>query len=166
MRKAFLALMALTFVGGFWSCKPTERNYKAAYDAAVEKRTKVDADLGLSAGSLTDESAPRKIQIGGDSVYMAFDKLTFIDGLEHSQHRYCVAVGAYKMSTNCSAHVSALFTKGYQAFAAKGANGLYYAIAGSFKNAEEAVAFINTFKSREPKEGYIGLPGAPVLIDS
>ena len=50
-----------------YGCKPTEKNYRAAYDAALAKRTKAAAELAEYPG-LTDETTPRLTPVGADSV--------------------------------------------------------------------------------------------------
>lgn len=157
--------MAAVMACGLWGCKPTEKNYKAAYDAALNKRQQVDPDIQIPGGTLLVDGAPRKILVNGDSVYISNEKLKFEDGLEHVKHRYSVAVGSYKMLTNCSAHVSDLFSKGYEAFAAESSAGKYYAIAGSFKSLDEAASFAVSYAEREKKAPFVGLPGAPVIFE-
>ena len=162
-----LACLAATgFLGG---CKPTEKNYKSAYDAAVSKRQAsetLDTDLGIPAGRLQRDGAPAVRVVDGDSVLFIAEHLKFVDGEEHEKHRYNVAVGAYKMQTNCAAQVSDLFSKGYAAFGASNAAGMYYVIAGSFDNLQEAAAFDRIFRKKEVSHIYSGLPDAPVIIES
>ena len=62
-----MALAAVVLTG----CKPTEKNYRAAYDAAVSKREKVNESL--AADGLISEDAPRKQMIDGEEFYFAID---------------------------------------------------------------------------------------------
>ncbi len=158
--------MAAAFMAcGMWSCKPTEKNYKAAYDAALNKRQQTDLDIPIPGGTLLVDGAPRKVPVNGDSVYISSDKLKFENAPESGKHRYNVAVGGYKMLTNCSAHVSDLINKGYEAFMAESSSGKYYAVAGSFDNLGEAALFAVSLASREKKAFFVGLPGAPVIFE-
>ncbi len=159
-----LTLVSMTIVG----CKPTEKNYKSAYDAAVSKRQAsetLDADLGIPGVKLQQVDGPATKVVNGDTVYVAVQHLKFVDGEEHEMHRYNVAVSAYKMKTNCAALVSDLFSKGYQAFGVQDPEGMFYVIAGSFDSLEEAATFDKSFQTKEKKHVYSGLPSAPVIIE-
>lgn len=154
----------MTIVG----CKPTEKNYKSAYDAAVNKRQAsetLDSDLGIPGGKLQQVDGPATRVVNGDTVYVTIQHLKFIDGVEHEMHRYNVAVCAYKMKTNCAALVSDLFSKGYQAFGVQDPEGMFYVIAGSFNTLDEAAAFDRSFRTKEAQHVYSGLPSAPVIIE-
>ena len=60
------AMVALMFVG----CKPTENNYKAAYDAAVSKRQEVAKEQMRPASGLMSDDGPQLRVVDGDSVYV------------------------------------------------------------------------------------------------
>lgn len=159
-----LTLVSMTIVG----CKPTEKNYKSAYDAAVNKRQAsetLDSDLGIPGGKLQQVDGPATRVVNGDTVYVTVQHLKFIDGVEHEMHRYNVAVCAYKMKTNSAALVSDLFSKGYQAFGVQNPEGMFYVIAGSFNTLDEAAAFDRSFRTKETQHVYSGLPSAPVIIE-
>lgn len=165
MRKSviiFGVLWAMLAVG----CKPTEKNYKAAYDAALQKRqaAATDPDIDIPDGALLQTDGPQKRVVDGDTVYVQGERLKFFTGEEHAKHRYSVAVAAYKMKTNCSAQVSDLFAKGYAAFGVENPEGKFYVIAGSFDTLGEAVAFSRKFAAAEKKHVYSGLPEAPVIL--
>ena len=164
-RLIYISMAATFMVCGMWSCKPTEKNYKAAYDAALGKRQQSDLDIPIPGGTLLVDGSPRKVTVNGDSVYISNEKLKSEDGTGYVKHRYNVAVGSYKMLTNCSAHVSDLVNKGYEAFAAESSQGKYYVIAGSFDSLEEAASLAVSFSSREKKAFFVGLPGAPVIFE-
>ena len=161
---ALLILVSMAFVG----CKPTEKNYKSAYDAAVNKRKAaeaLDADLGIPGGKLQQVDGPAIKVVNGDTVYISVQHLKFVDGVENERHRYNVAVSAYKMKTNCAALVSDLFAKGYQAFGVQNPEGMFYVIAGSFSTLDEAAGFDKSFRVKEKNHVYSGLPSAPVIIE-
>ncbi len=160
-----LAVVSLLAAAG---CKPTESNYKAAYDAAQKKRqaaAAVDAEMSLPAGALQAVDAPRKRVVDGDSVYVVKQPLKFTGGLEVDVHRWNVAVACYKMPTNCAAQVSELFTKGYKAFSAESTGDRFYVIAGSFETLHEAAGFARKYAEGKDASAFIGLPGEPVVIE-
>lgn len=146
-------------------CKPTESNYKAAYDAAQKKRQAVDADMVLPAGGLQSIDGPRKRVVDGDSLYVVKEHLKFTGGLEKVMHRWNVAVSAYKMPTNCAAQVSELYTKGYKAFSVENAEGRFYVVAGAFDTLEEAAVFAREYRATHKPSEFIGLPGEPMIIE-
>lgn len=169
MKKILIVIMFAMALLGFTGCKPTEKNYKAAYDAARQKRQAVqeqDAELVIPGGVLQQADAPVARVIGGDTVRYIVERLKVIDGTEQTIHRYNVAVSKYKMKTNCSAQVSDLVSRGYEAFGARNVDGEFYVIAGSYDNLGEAVAFDRTFRERERNHVYSGLPSVPVIIES
>lgn len=166
MKKTVMAFVALSLLAAA-GCKPTESNYKAAYDAAQKKRQAADADsdIALPTGGLQAVDAPRKRVVDGDTVSVAKMPLRFDGGLEQSVHRWNVAVACYKMQTNCAAQVSELFTKGYKAYVAETTGGRFYTIAGTFETLHEAAAFAREYAATHGREQFIGLEGAPLIIE-
>ncbi len=167
MKKIILtgAVVSLMLCGT--ACKPTEKNYKAAYDVAQQKRKAeaTDPDMVLPAGGLQRLDAPRKQIIDGDSVYVITSRLKFTGGLENQMHKWNVAVASYRMPTNCAAQVSDLFSKGYKSFSAESPDGNFYVIAASFDTLKEAAAFAKEYNVGKKPEVYVGLPGAPLIIE-
>lgn len=151
-----MALAAVVLTG----CKPTEKNYRAAYDAAVSKREKVNESL--AADGLISEDAPRKQMIDGEEFYFAVDGVKAEDETV-AQRPVKVAVSVFKMPTNARSGAEALRAKGYQACAGKALGDKWYLIAGSFDSVADAAAFIREFKAKNPKFQYIGM-GTPVII--
>lgn len=147
-----------------YGCKPTEKNYRAAYDAALAKRTKAAAEMA-EFPQLTDESTPRLTAVGTDSVYTVRLRLKPLDAGDLHVGQYKVAVAAYRMTANCTSHVGDLAAKGYRAFMAEGPGGTFYAVAGSFDTLAEAAAFAVDFQRANPSNPYVGLPGRPVVVD-
>lgn len=166
MKKSVLPILAL-LLAGMTACKPTESNYKAAYDAAQQKRQAAanDPDLMLPAGALKSIDGPVKRDINGDSLYVIKEHLKFTGGVEHDFHKWNVAVASYKMPTNCAAHVSELFTKGYKAFSVENPEGKFYVIAGSFPELSDAAVFAKEYAAGKTSSDFIGLPGEPVIIE-
>ena len=167
MKRIILPAAALLLILAA-GCKPTENNYKAAYDAAQQKRqaSATDPDILLPAGGkLQQFDAPNKQVVDGDTYNVIKEHLKFEDGVEHAMHKWCVAVAVYKMPTNCAAQVSQLFTKGYKAFGAQNAKGQHYAIAGAFQTLKEAAAFAKEFKAKHKATDFVGLEGEPLIIE-
>lgn len=167
MRKILIgcALCALMLA----SCKPTEKNYRSAYDVAISK--KQAEQESLAADGLISENAPKPRYIDGDTLYFANEIISvdkdfapFKESSPAELKGYNVAVGMFKMNTNARAGASALREKGFDAFPVKAVGGKWYIIGGAFENLDNARAFIKEFKTKNPQYPYIGLDGHPSII--
>ncbi|MCH5236842.1 MAG: hypothetical protein J1E95_03485 [Muribaculaceae bacterium] len=147
-------------------CKPTEKGYKAAYDAALGKRQAATVDIEIPEGALMDVEGPQLKEINGVSVYLLNDRIKMIEVGTRRPETYNVAVGCYKMITNCKSQVSDLKSDGYDAFGVKDSEDKYYSIAGSFGSIDEAVMLCKEFQKKKKDFTYVGLPDAPVIIFS
>ena len=149
------------------SCKPTEKGYKAAYDAALGKReaVKADIDVDLPEGALQSVDGPQLKEVDGVKVYLLNQRIRPVEEDKTLPESYNVAIGTYKMNTNSKAQAQALKEEGYDAFSAKDTEGMYYTIAGSFPTLSEAVKFYEKYKAGKDRV-YVGLPNAPVIIYS
>lgn len=162
-----IIVLFLVSVVGLTGCKPTEKGYKTAYDAALNKREAANADLGvdLPKGALQQVDGPQLKVVDGVEVYTDNQRIKPIEYFEQLPGKYNVAVGAYKMSTNCKAQAQNLRSEGLEAFPAKAMEDKYYTIAGSFNTISEAVAFSQEYQ-KDKNRAYVGLPSAPVIIYS
>ena len=151
------------------SCKPTEKNYRSAYDVAIAKK-QADQEA-LAADGLIAEDAPKARYIDGDTLYFANEIISvdkdfapFKENGPEELKAYNVAVGMFKMNTNARAGASALREKGFDAFPVKAMGGKWYIIGGTFVNLDDTRAFIKKFKTKNPDYPYISLDGHPVII--
>lgn len=151
------------FLAMFSSCKPTEKNYRAAYDAAIAKREKANAENMLPASGLLTVDGPRLHVVGGDTLYVMNEHLKAYPDSIHLKE-YNVAVAMFKMRTNASALASRLSTEKHAFFVAQGSEDKWYTIAGSFESLDAAIETGIDFKKQHPEYNYISLPGAPVII--
>lgn len=149
------------------SCKPTEKGYQAAYDAAKNKREAVLTDLGvdLPEGAFQQVDGPQLKEVDGEHVYVLNERLKPADFVMELPEQYNVAIGKYKMITNCKAQAEELLHNGYHAFPAQAKDDVYYTIAGSFSTLSEAVKFSQEYQKGKNRI-YVGLPEAPVIIYS
>lgn len=165
--KKFIQVITLLIAVILPSCKPTEKGYKTAYDAALGKReaARADIDVNLPEGALQQVDGPQLKEVDGVKVYILNQRIKPAEGNITLPGSYNVAVGMYKMNTNSKAQAAALKEDGYEAFSAEDAEGIFYTIAASFQNLSEAVKFYQKYQSGKNKV-YVGLPGAPVIIFS
>ncbi len=168
MRKHTLALI-LT-LSGFMvltGCKPTEKNYKAAYDVALAKRQaeQNDPDMNLPVDGYQRLDAPKAMKVGDKEYDYQFVRLKPLDD-SVKMNPYNVAVSVFKMPTNCEAQVSDLKESGYDAFGARSGDDKYYVIVGSFTNLEAAAAAIDNYVKIHKDSVYVGLSDNPVIVQT
>lgn len=161
---AGIILIAFTFT----ACKPTEKNYQAAYDAAKNKREQKDPDDLLLTGGhrlLSEESTNWKV-IGNDSLQIQHVRVRPAEGYVWPQSGpYRLAVSLYKMNTNAKAAINDLKKSGsLTPVIAETGNGKHYIIAGSATDADSLGNVLRTFRRENPDFRYIGLDGERPLI--
>lgn len=148
-----------------FGCKPTENNYRQAYETAQRARQaerSTQADLGMP--ELTAINAPQRAVVNGDTVFVRREALTLHgDAPSGGVQPYNVAVGKYKMTANALSDAEALRKAGYNSFVLASSNGEFYTVVSSAPSIEEAVKFLNEFVRKNPKRPYLGLPGKPVI---
>lgn len=168
MKKIIIPVLLLLALAGAISCKPTESNYRAAYDAAQGKRkasAAADADMAIPAGALQAIGGPAIRVVNGDSVYVTSERIRFEGGLENELRKWSVAIARYKMPTNCASQTNDLFSEGYKSFFVRNTEGAYYVIAGSFDTLDEAATFAVEYARKKSPSVFVGLPHAPVIIE-
>ena len=153
-------------------CKPTEKGYKSAYDAALNKRQNVlaDIDANITPDRLQDVDGMQLKEINGVTVYVLNQRIKPVEEnpLEENKElpgKYNVAVSTYKMITNCSSQAEALKKEGYDAFPAQAPDDMYFTVAGSFDSLDDAVKFSQEYQKGKNRV-YVGLHNAPVIIYS
>lgn len=157
------ALVLFTFV--FNACKPTEKGYKAAYDAAINKRQEVksDFDPNVALGSLQQVDGPQLRTFKDVNYYFLSENLKVMEETPAVMLNYNVAVSCFKMPTNCIAMVNDFKKENIDAFGAKSSDDQYYVIIGTFDSLDNAIAWYAMYDSAKAN-AYLGLPGAPVII--
>lgn len=166
MKKQRCILPALALLLAATACKPTEANYKAAYDAALNRKAHsddADRELGIAPGQLITEDGPLRKSIGGRMMPVLHEHIRWTAGTENARKRYNLAVASFKMPTNVESTLRTLLDNGYPAWAGVNAEGRYYVFAASFDSPEQTAAFADKYV-KEHKD-FIGLPGEPVVIE-
>lgn len=155
------ALVAHILIG----CKPTEKNYQAAYDAAQAKRAEAAAEQMRPATGLLSDDGPQRRVVNGDTIYVLSERTRALDGAK-IPGRFSLVVGSYKMDTNAKASAADLISSGYSgAFAAKGFNGKYFTIVVTSSDMDSIRSESKKFQKKFPSYPYVGLPGAPVILN-
>ncbi len=144
-------------------CKPTEKNYKAAYDAAIAKRQAVDVDIDIPTEGLIVEGEPSRRSLQGHDVWYLVSPLGTIADGSLAPQAFSVATGCFKMPVNALDQARALREKKMAAFAVKGEQDRYYSVAGSFETLEEALVFYDEFMASNPSFTFVGLPALTII---
>lgn len=160
------ALVALMLV----SCKPTENNYKAAYDAALAKREAAAKEQMLPATGLLSDDGPQLRIVDGDSVYVLKERV-YPEGERKAVRGWSVAVGKYKMSTNAKADAETIRERLHRAGvtdslarAVRAATDRWYTLVGTYSTLDSARVRAAAFRKENPRYPYVGLPHSPILI--
>lgn len=150
-------------------CKPTEKGYRQAYDAAKAKREYVDPDAELLTGGhkLLDEKATNWKIIGSDTLQVQHMALTPEEGSHWPQSGpYRLAVAKFKMNTNSRSLLRDITGKaGITPVMASDGKGGHYIIAGSATYPDSLAHVLATFRKENPGFRNIGLtPEAPLIV--
>ncbi len=169
MKKIRILLMMAMLLGILYSCKPTEKGYRQAYEAAKSKREQVDPEEDLLTGGhklLNEESTNWKV-LAGDSLQVQHMFLKPTDGVQWPQKGpYRLAVAMFKMTTNANSMLEDLKKKGsLQPVVATDGKDKYYIIAGSGTYVDSLGNVLSTFKKENPDFQCIGLtPPKPLIV--
>ena len=160
----YIAIGVGILVSALTSCKPTESNYRAAYDAAKAKREAAVKEQMLPASGMLSDDGPQLRVVNGDSIYVLRERLRYPDS-RPLPGRWALAVGVYKMDTNAEGNVESLRHAGYpEAFVANGPGDKHYAVTDCYATLDSARVASRQFKLGHTGYPYVGLPGAPVIV--
>lgn len=158
--------LAMLLMAG--ACKPTERNYQAAYDAAKAKREYKDPDEDLLTGGhkLLSDDAKNWVVLGSDSLQTERVWLKPYDGGVWPQSGpYRLAVAMFKMSTNANSILGDLKKhKELTPVIAQDGQKRYFLIAGSATYPDSLGAVLSTFRKAEPDFTYIGMVDSQPMV--
>ena len=160
-RLAGIAMLAIILS----ACKPTEKNYREAYDLAYQTvQDKREAEqTGVSGDRIESLDAPRIEVVEGDSIYVGKHRVRLIDDEASSPEAYGVAVAKYSMKTNASHHVESLRHDYPQAAVAREGQETFYVIIGFAPSITETAPLTKAFKKKNPHYAYPGL-GYPLTL--
>lgn len=160
-----ILLMALTFGG----CKPTEQNYRAAYDKAYEAaQRKAEAETtGAEGTRLESIDGPRSEQIGRENIAVASVIVKPADAavVLPEEANVAVAVARYTMPTNAYRNADDLRQDFPEAFVATDGRDNYYVVIATAPSKEDAAEITSRFRSTHPDYPYLGIRSSyPPLI--
>lgn len=160
-RLIFYAFVALLVC----SCKPTEQNYKSAYDAAMKKKAQQSIGADGSVIELEDLSGPSQQIIGNDTILITHEGVKAVEpSPAPGEGKIGVAISKFGMITNARMQASDLRSKEPDIFVAVDGDGNHYVVVARCNSLPDAVEIVNGFKKRHPDYPFIGLPGSPVTV--
>lgn len=145
-------------------CKPTERNYQAAYDAALAKRQTALQDMDIPAEGLMEDGEPFLKDMGqGRRLYYLVAPMAPVSEGSLAGDKYNVVVGCYKMPVNALDQARKLREDGLDSFATRGEQDRFYVVAATFETLPEAIAFYDDFLASRPGYPIVGFPGLTIV---
>lgn len=158
----------LTMLIGMAACKPTEKNYRSAYDVALEKREREKREgeerrreMGLEDGAiLQDADGVRRISVGEREVLSRNLNFARADSVK----TYAVSVGTFRMPGNAKAMAADLDAEGFPGTRALKSGDNYFIVIGSGEDASEGVELMDRFSASKPDWQYVGQPGILMVI--
>lgn len=151
-------------------CKPTEKGYQQAYDAAKAKREYVDPDAELLTGGhkLLDENSTNWVILGNDTLQLQHFHIKPENGKSWPQAGpYRLAVAMFKMSTNSTSMLNDIKKGNLTPIVATDGKDRHFIIAGSSTTTDSLAQVLATFRKENPGFRHIGLsPEVPVVVVS
>ena len=163
MKKYLSIVLFAILIGG---CKPTEKNYEAAYSKAYEvARMKAEAEQTADDGTLLESiDGPHVEAIGSDSIMVGQSRIKPFEGdTGVEKGRYGIAVAKYSMPTNARRHLQDLKKEYPDAFIATDGKDGYYVLIKRVAEVPEAADPIRVYRMSHPNDSYMGLQGQPAL---
>lgn len=166
MRKILMiTCLGILLAGVCSSCKPTEKNYKAAYEAAQKKRMKdaSDPDILIPQGGLINDDTPGIETIDSVKTYVRYEPLKLIEGKQPLK-RFNVAIASFKMTANAKASYEELLANYPDAVLLQSAKDVYYVCIISTSDKSQAVKALRDFHN-SVKGVYLGIPEQQPILE-
>lgn len=137
------------------ACKPTEKNYKAAYDKAQEKArqglaTEEYEQMLLNSLPSYERTATDSVRTFVEGVVWQYTPLAVDSGARISPARYNLAVGKYTMLTNAKAHADRLAAEGWRATVFRNGEPEYFVVVKISESLDTVAKAAHDFTARYP----------------
>lgn len=168
--KYLAPVAALALLTGLAACKPSEKNYRLAYETAQQK-----ARAGLDEGvyeMMQAEELPPFMRSATDSVralaapvIWQYTPQAVDSGRRLDPAPYNLAVGKYKMLTNARGQADNLAAAGWRSCILRTGEPVYYVVAAQSSSLDSIAAEARRY-AREYPRGVVALPCPVALIPS
>ncbi|MCM1319322.1 MAG: hypothetical protein NC217_02950 [Muribaculaceae bacterium] len=164
----FGAILSLTTASLFVGCKPTENNYRMAYDKAMEKQREglTDEQYAL----MYEESLPRYMRTPTDSVrgfsesmIWQYTPIAVDSGRKVDPAPYNLTVGKYSMLTNAKSHADNLAADGWKSYVFRNGEPIYYVIVMRSADLDSVAQAAHAYTKRYPR-GTVSIPEPMVIV--
>ena len=135
------------------SCKPSEENYRAAYQTAKAKEDTTPLEETIYS-NIRKEARPKNVIVGNDTIPMITQYISFTTqagGDINNFHRYNIVVAEFKQIFNAKAMLKRVVDAGYtDAFVVQTREPLYYVVAQSVSNPADAARILEEIRTAKP----------------
>lgn len=127
-------------------CKTSEKNYREAYERAIEGKGNLDPADSTVYTRYRREMKENQAVVNGDTITVYTQHVAVTEnggGIKESLKRYNVVVGKFKQVFNARSMRERLAGNGYSgSFVVHTREPYYFVIAGSFSDPEEAISLL------------------------
>ena len=160
---AIILLTALAFTILIPSCKPSEKNYRKAYERTMAARDSSDTDFDETIyGRYRKQLVSTPVIVGNDTLDARTQNISVTPdggGINESIKPYMVVIGGFKQLFNARSLRERLLDLGYPgAFLVQTAEPYYFVVAKACTTPEEAIATIKVLKANPPIPMRNGFP--------
>lgn len=157
------AALSITLLSALPSCKPTEKNYREAYEVAQKKRQQSKEDSDFDVSQLIGMNDARTQSFGGIECPVISENLKTVDAGD-AGHLYNVAVAAYKMTANALSHAESLRKEGMKGYVMQNSRQLFFVMCGGADTPEEAAAVYTKYMASGKQKIHPGLANGPEIV--
>lgn len=162
MKKLLLLTVCMLLLA---ACKPTEKNYRNAYEKAIAKKKEIADMDSIDIDEIISVDGARRQQVGDDYVWILPEIVKPMkDDKSGGEGSMAVVVGKFSMSTNADRQAADLSATEPDAIVCINGKGIYYVSVQRCNSLQEAADYISDFQSRHPGYSYIGLNNKPMVV--
>lgn len=131
------------------ACKPTEANYRQAYDAAMATRNTEEGDTIFN--GMRRNMDQQEMVVGADTASFISQWVKITEGgggINEYIRKYCVVAGQFKQAFNAKSMRERLVENGYPgAFVVQNSEPYYYVIAASYAEPQAAIEMLQKLRN-------------------
>ncbi|MDO5571924.1 MAG: SPOR domain-containing protein [Bacteroidales bacterium] len=143
MKKVLLFAMAATMVLTLGSCKSKQSAYKAAYEKAKAK------DVEQAVEEVEEQPVMKTPSAKYSGAAVQSEKVTAVNPNEAGNLKaYSVVIGSFINKTNATSLRDQMIDKGFNAFLAQNAKGMYRVIVASYNDKADAAETRDRIKAK------------------